>query len=210
MKGLVIALEGQDGTGKSTVIDAITGYFDEMGLDYINAREPGSTDIGEKIRDILADKANKDMDYHTEALLFAASRSELYDKVIKPNVEKGTSVILDRFLLSSLAYQGVVRGLGVDEVMKINDFFLDGFRPDLTILMDLDAKESYERLKKLGELDRIESLGEDFQERVHLAYLKLYEEKQMKLIKLDGTKDRASLAHEALEEVKKINEGVLV
>lgn len=204
MKGLVIALEGQDGTGKSTVIDAITGYFDEMGLDYINAREPGSTDIGEKIRDILADKANKDMDYHTEALLFAASRSELYDKVIKPNVAKGTSVILDRFLLSSLAYQGIVRGLGVDEVMKINDFFLDGFRPDLTILMDLDAKESYERLKKLGELDRIESLGEDFQERVHLAYLKLYEEKQMKLIKLDGTKDRASLAHEALEEVKKL------
>ena len=204
MKGLVIALEGQDGTGKSTVIDAITGYFDEMGLDYINAREPGSTDIGEKIRDILADKANKDMDYHTEALLFAASRSELYDKVIKPNVAKGTSVILDRFLLSSLAYQGVVRGLGVDEVMKINDFFLDGFRPDLTILMDLDAKESYERLKKLGELDRIESLGEDFQERVHLAYLKLYEENQMKLIKLDGTKDRASLAHEALEEVKKL------
>lgn len=204
MKGLVIALEGQDGTGKSTVIDAITGYFDEMGLDYINAREPGSTDIGEKIRDILADKANKDMDYHTEALLFAASRSELYDKVIKPNVRKGTSVILDRFLLSSLAYQGVVRGLGVYEVMKINDFFLDGFRPDLTILMDLDAKESYERLKKLGELDRIESLGEDFQERVHLAYLKLYEEKQMKLIKLDGTKDRASLAHEALEEVKKL------
>ncbi len=204
MKGLVIALEGQDGTGKSTVIDAITGYFDEMGLDYINAREPGSTDIGEKIRDILADKANKDMDYHTEALLFAASRSELYDKVIKPNVAKGTSVILDRFLLSSLAYQGVVRGLGVDEVMKINDFFLDGFRPDLTILMDLNAKESYERLKKLGELDRIESLGEDFQERVHLAYLKLYEEKQMKLIKLDGTKDRASLAHEALEEVKKL------
>ena len=204
MKGLVIALEGQDGTGKSTVIDAITGYFDEMGLDYINAREPGSTDIGEKIRDILADKANKDMDYHTEALLFAASRSELYDKVIKPNVAKGTSVILDRFLLSSLAYQGIVRGLGVDEVIKINDFFLDGFRPDLTILMDLDAKESYERLKKLGELDRIESLGEDFQERVHLAYLKLYEENHMKLIKLDGTKDRASLAHEALEEVKKL------
>lgn len=204
MKGLVIALEGQDGTGKSTVIDAITGYFDEMGLDYINAREPGSTDIGEKIRDILADKANKDMDYHTEALLFAASRSELYDKVIKPNVAKGTSVILDRFLLSSLAYQGIVRGLGVDEVMKINDFFLDGFRPDLTILMDLDAKESYERLKKLGELDRIESLGEDFQERVHLAYLKLYEENHMKLIKLDGTKDRESLAHEALEEVKKL------
>lgn len=204
MKGLVIALEGQDGTGKSTVIDAITGYFDEMGLDYINAREPGSTDIGEKIRDILADKANKDMDYHTEALLFAASRSELYDKVIKPNVANGTSVILDRFLLSSLAYQGVVRGLGVDEVMKINDFFLDGFRPDLTILMDLDAKESYERLKKLGELDRIESLGEDFQERVHLAYLKLYEEKHMKLIKLDGTKDRRGLAHEALEEVKKL------
>lgn len=204
MKGLVIALEGQDGTGKSTVIDAITGYFDEMGIDYINAREPGSTDIGEKIRDILADKANKDMDYHTEALLFAASRSELYDKVIKPNVEKGTSVILDRFLLSSLAYQGIVRGLGVDEVMKINDFFLDGFRPDLTILMDLDAKESYERLKKLGELDRIESLGEDFQERVHLAYLKLYEENHMKLIKLDGTKDKVGLAHEALEEVKKL------
>ena len=204
MKGLVIALEGQDGTGKSTVINAITGYFDEMGLDYINAREPGSTDIGEKIRDILADKANKDMDYHTEALLFAASRSELYDKVIKPNVRKGTSVILDRFLLSSLAYQGIVRGLGVDEVIKINDFFLEGFRPDITILMDLDAKKSYERLKKLGELDRIESLGEDFQEKVHLAYLKLYEENHMKLIKLDGTKDKESLAHEALDEVKKL------
>ena len=83
-------------------------------------------------------------------------------------------------------------------------FFLEGFRPDLTILMDLDAKKSYERLKKLGELDRIESLGEDFQEKVHLAYLKLYEENHMKLIKLDGTKDRESLAQEALDEVKKL------
>ena len=74
MKGVVIALEGQDGTGKSTVIDAIKGYFDERGLAYISAREPGSTEIGEKIREILSDKANKDMDYHTEALLVAAAR----------------------------------------------------------------------------------------------------------------------------------------
>lgn len=204
MKGVVIALEGQDGTGKSTVIDAIKGYFDERGLAYISAREPGSTEIGEKIREILSDKANKDMDYHTEALLFAASRSELYDKVIKPNVERGTSVILDRFLLSSLAYQGIVRGLGVEEVKALNDFFLKGFRPDLTILMDLDARKSFKRLEKLGELDRIESLGEDFQQKVHEAYLKLYKEEDMKLIKLDGTKDKLSLAHDALEEVKKL------
>ncbi len=204
MKGVVIALEGQDGTGKSTVIDAIKGYFDERGLAYISAREPGSTEIGEKIREILSDKANKDMDYHTEALLFAASRSELYDKVIKPNVERGTSVILDRFLLSSFAYQGIVRGLGVEEVKALNDFFLKGFRPDLTILMDLDARKSFKRLEKLGELDRIESLGEDFQQKVHKAYLKLYKEEDMKLIKLDGTKDKLSLAHDALEEVKKL------
>ena len=204
MKGVVIALEAQDGTGKGTVIDAIKGYFDERGLAYISAREPGSTEIGEKIREILSDKANKDMDYHTEALLFAASRSELYDKVIKPNVERGTSVILDRFLLSSLAYQGIVRGLGVEEVKALNDFFLKGFRPDLTILMDLDARKSFKRLEKLGELDRIESLGEDFQQKVHKAYLKLYKEEDMKLIKLDGTKDKLSLAHDALEEVKKL------
>lgn len=204
MKGVVIALEGQDGTGKSTVIDAIKGYFDERGLAYISAREPGSTEIGEKIREILSDKANNEMDYHTEALLFAASRSELYDKVIKPNVERGTSVILDRFLLSSLAYQGIVRGLGVEEVKALNDFFLKGFRPDLTILMDLDARKSFKRLEKLGELDRIESLGEDFQQKVHKAYLKLYKEEDMKLIKLDGTKDKLSLAHDALEEVKKL------
>lgn len=204
MKAFLIALEGQDGTGKSTVIDAIKKFFDENKTDYIIAREPGGTAIGEKVRNILSDKDNKDMDYHTEALLFAASRSELYQKVIEPNLSKGTCVILDRFLLSSLAYQGVVRNLGVEEVLNINDFFLKGFRPDLTILIDMDAKKSFERLKKLGELDRIESLGEDFQEKVHLAYLKLYKENHMRVIKLDGTKDKVSLAHDALEEVKKI------
>lgn len=204
MNAFLIALEGQDGTGKSTIIDAIKKYFDDNGTRYITAREPGGTEIGEKIREMLSDKANNDMDYHTEALLFAASRSELYDKVVKPNLAKGTSVILDRFLLSSLAYQGVVRNLGVGEVLAINDFFLDGFRPDLTILIDIDAKKSFKRLEKLGELDRIESLGEDFQEKVHLAYLKLYNEKHMHVIKLDGTKDKESLAHDALEELKKI------
>ena len=204
MKAFVIALEGQDGTGKSTVIDAIKKHFDDNGVSYITAREPGGTEIGEKLRNILADKDNNEMDYHTEALLFAASRSELYDKIIKPNLAKGTSVILDRFLLSSLAYQGVVRDLGVEEVKAVNDFFLEGFRPDLTILIDIDAKKSFKRLEKLGELDRIESLGEDFQEKVHRAYLKLYEEKHMRVIKLDGTKDKESLAHDALEELIKI------
>lgn len=204
MKAYLIALEGQDGTGKSTVIDAIKKYFDDNGVAYITAREPGGTAIGEKLRDILADKNNNEMNYYTEALLFAASRSELYEKVIKPNLEKGTSVILDRFLLSSLAYQGVVRNLGVDEVMAINDFFLKGFRPDISILIDIEAKKSFERLEKLGELDRIESLGEDFQEKVHKAYLKLYEDKSMRVIKLDGTKDKESLAQDALDELRKI------
>lgn len=204
MKAYLIALEGQDGTGKSTVIDAIKKYFDDNGVAYITAREPGGTAIGEKLRDILADKDNNEMNYYTEALLFAASRSELYEKIIKPNLEKGTSVILDRFLLSSLAYQGVVRNLGVDEVMDINDFFLKGFRPDVSILIDIEAKKSFERLEKLGELDRIESLGEDFQEKVHKAYLKLYEDKRMRVIKLDGTKDKESLAHDALDELRKI------
>lgn len=204
MKAYLIALEGQDGTGKSTVIDAIKKYFDDNGVAYITAREPGGTAIGEKLRDILADKDNNEMNYYTEALLFAASRSELYEKIIKPNLENGTSVILDRFLLSSLAYQGVVRNLGVDEVMAINDFFLKGFRPDISILIDIEAKKSFERLEKLGELDRIESLGEDFQEKVHKAYLKLYEDMSMRVIKLDGTKDKESLAQDALDELRKI------
>ena len=131
MKGLFITLEGPDGSCKSTIIKLIQEYLLNKGIDFIQTREPGGTSIGEDIRHIILDNKNTHMAAETEALLYAASRAQHVHEKIIPALEEGKLVLSDRFVLSSLAYQGVGRDLGIDKVKSINDFALGGLYTDL-------------------------------------------------------------------------------
>ena len=138
MSGIFITLEGPDGSGKSTIVKLISNYLEEKKIDFIFTREPGGTPIGEDIRDIILDNENINMSPRTEALLYAASRSQHISEKIKPALEEGKVVICERFVLSSLAYQGVARKLGIEDVKSINDFAIEGVSPDLTLFFDVD------------------------------------------------------------------------
>ena len=127
-----ITFEGGEGTGKTTLIERLMVDLEISGYKAIKTREPGGSKISEQIRNVILSVNNVEMDYMTEALLYAASRRQHLEEVIKPNLKKGNIVICDRYVDSSLAYQGYARGLGIERVYKINDYAIDGFYPDLT------------------------------------------------------------------------------
>jgi len=173
MRGIFITVEGGDGAGKSTQLANIKTYMEERGISAIFTREPGGTPISEKIREIILDPENEGMEDLTEALLYAASRAEHVRKVIAPALEDGTTVVCDRFLDSSIAYQAYGRGLG-RVVEMINEPAVAGYIPDLTIFLDLDPEIAMHRISNRGR-DRLEIETSDFHERVHQGYLELIE-----------------------------------
>lgn len=173
MKGIFISMEGPDGSGKSTQIDLLTKYLESRGYEIVVTREPGGNAISEAIREIILNKEYTDMSYMTEALLYASARAQLVSEVIKPALDAGKAVISDRFVDSSAVYQGMARGLGVDNVYKINEFALQGIMPDVTIHLDLPASVGIARKKNQAELDRMELETLDFHERVAEGYRKL-------------------------------------
>lgn len=173
MRGIFISVEGGDGAGKSTQLANIKSYMEERGISAIFTREPGGTEIAEKIREIILDPANEGMEDLTEALLYAASRAEHVRKVIAPALEDGMVVVCDRFVDSSIAYQGYGRGLG-KVVETINEPAVNGYIPDLTIYLDLEPEIAMNRIANRGH-DRLEIEPEDFHERVHQGYLDLIE-----------------------------------
>jgi dTMP kinase len=166
MPGLFVTFEGIDRSGKTTQARLLS---DALGPEALAVREPGGTEAGERIRGILKDP-EVELSPRAEALLFAAARAELVDQVIRPALERGRTVVSDRFLDSSLAYQGGARGLGIDEVGRINSFALGGLRPDLTLLLDLDPATAAARA---GQADRFEDEGAELQRRVLDAYEEL-------------------------------------
>ena len=177
-KGLFITIEGPDGSGKSTQIDRIREFFESRGYETLSTREPGGTEIGEKIREILLDKGNVAMQPMTEALLYAASRAQLVSQVIKPALSEGKVVICDRFIDSSIAYQGYGRGLG-DSVRAINEYAVAGCMPDVTFLMKLAPDIGKGRIKR-EDADRLELEALQFHREVYRGYLeieKLYPER---------------------------------
>lgn len=175
MKGIFIAIEGPDGSGKSTMMKKIVSYIKYKKLDFMATREPGGTTIGEDIRKIILEKENKHMSAETEALLYAASRSQhVHEKVI-PALSMGKIVICERFILSSLAYQGVGRDLGIEEVRSINDFAIKGLRPDLTLFFDVDPEETLSRKTEKKGGDRLEKEGVAFHKKVYAGYKRLLE-----------------------------------
>lgn len=199
--GLFITFEGPDGCGKTSIINLIKEYYKDNEK-IIFTREPGGTKISEKIREIILSNDNANMSPRTEALLYSASRAQHIDELIKPNLEKGNIVVSDRFVLSSLAYQGGGRELGVEDVRKINDFAINGVNPDMIIFFYVDPLTTLKRKSLNENADRLELSGDDFHSRVYDTYMELLE--QMKddkvLRKVDATKSM----EEVFEDVKKI------
>ncbi|MDF2948261.1 MAG: tmk [Sedimentibacter sp.] len=172
MKGIFIVLEGPDGSGKSTMAKKIGDYYRGNGREIEFTREPGGTKIGEKVRDIILDNNNTEMDYRTEALLYAAARAQLVSEKIKPWLNEGKIVISERYVYSSLVYQGIGRGLGVEEVMKINDFAIAGLKPDMVLMLDVNPEKALKR-KLVGGGDRLENEHVSFHKEVYEGYKKL-------------------------------------
>ncbi|MEB3025196.1 MULTISPECIES: dTMP kinase [unclassified Parvimonas] len=199
--GLFITFEGPDGCGKTSIINLIKEYYKDNEK-IIFTREPGGTKISEKIREIILSNDNANMSPRTEALLYSASRAQHIDELIKPNLEKGNIVVSDRFVLSSLAYQGGGRELGVEDVRKINDFAINGVNPDMIIFFYVDPLTTLKRKSLNENADRLELSGDDFHSRVYDTYMELLEEMKDDevLRKVDATKSM----EEVFEDVKKI------
>lgn len=185
-RGLFISIEGPDGSGKSTQLKNIQKFFQDKGIETIFTREPGGTAISEKIREILLDKSHVEMDHMTEALLYAASRAQLVAQVIKPNLAEGKVVVCDRFVDSSIAYQGYGRQLG-DSVEVINSYAVAGCMPDLTILMKLDPSVGKNRIGSRDK-DRLELEKDAFHTAVFEGYLELEKKYSDRIIGIDASR----------------------
>lgn len=184
-KGYFISFEGVDGSGKSTQIKNLKDFFENNGYQVILTREPGGTDIGEKIRNIILDPLNKNMTYITEALLYAASRAQHVQEVIKPAIELGKIVICDRFIDSSIAYQGYGRELG-QCVSIINKYAVEEYTPDITFLMKVKPDVGNDRIK-YRQKDRIEMENAEFYRRVYKGYEELEKNFPERIIGIDAS-----------------------
>ncbi|MDK6502001.1 dTMP kinase [Lactobacillus crispatus] len=190
MRGYFVSFEGPDGAGKSTVLKEVLNQIGlELKTQYLVTREPGGSKIAEKIRDIILDPANDKMDNKTEALLYAASRSQHVEEIIRPALKEGKVVFSDRYVDSSLAYQGAGRDLGIQKVKQINDFATDKLDPDLTFFLDLDPEVGLKRIEKLrpGQEDRLEQENLAFHKKVYAGFLKVKETYPERFVTVDAT-----------------------
>lgn len=200
--GYFISFEGNDGSGKSTQTKLLAERLVQSGYEVVLTREPGGTKVGEKIRDILLDRDNNDMDNLTEAMLYAAARAQHVKQVIKPALEQGKLIISDRFVDSSIAYQGAGRGLGLGLVQAINEPAVSGCMPDLTVFLKLDPGMGLERFAKSREADRLELAGQDFHQTVADAFDEMIaNDKRFMRISSTGTKQET--ANAVYEQVTK-------
>jgi dTMP kinase len=199
MRGLFVTFEGIDRSGKTTQAGLLV---DALGDEALGVREPGGTPAGEKVRELLKDPSVS-LSPEAEALLFAAARSELVAEVILPALEKGKVVVSDRFLDSSLAYQGGARGLGIDEVERVNHFAVRGLKPDLTFLLELSPEAAAARA---GENDRFEDEGASLQEAVGASYETLIRSDPDRWRRIDATRSPDQVHELVLASVKAARE----
>ena len=212
-RGLFITIEGGDGAGKTTQIDNITRFFEERGLVVMHTREPGSTRISEKLRDIVLDKNNIEMEPVTEMLIYSAARSQLVREKIIPALERGEIVICDRYVDSSIAYQGYGRGLG-DMVAEVNARATGGLEPDITFWLDIDPKAGKARASKRAlngaesaaepGLDRLELEEMDFHYRVREGYSRLAEQYPERVKRIDASRSVEEIKREIYEYLEEL------
>ncbi len=180
---MFIVFEGPEGCGKSTQVRLVDDALRAKGFETVIAREPGGTGVGEKLRNILLDKASR-IDLRAEILLYMASRAQMMDELIRPALEEGKIVLCERFLSSTVVYQGIAGGGDRELIDSVGAFVTDGIEPDLTIVIDVDAAEG---LARAGAPDRIESRGADYHEKVRLGFLSMAEERPEDFVVVDGS-----------------------
>lgn len=204
-KGLFITVEGTDGTGKTTQLELMKEYLISKGKDVLFTREPGGTPISEKIRAIILDKKNKEMDDMTETLLYAASRAQHIAQIIKPALEHGKIVVCDRFVDSSIAYQGHGRGLG-ESVSLINSYAIGEWIPDFTFLLKMDPSGGRQRIDQESK-DRLEVEDTEFYNRVYEGYLTLEKKFPERIIGIDGSRPIEVVWEDIRHNLDRILEG---
>lgn len=199
-RGVFISLEGIDGCGKTTLKENLLAL---MGRKYqvIGIREPGGTVISEKIRDMLLDVRNDGIIGKTEALLYAAARSQLVEEVIRPALAQGKIIIADRYLDSTIAYQGYGRGLDLEYLEDLNRICTGGLKPDVTLLLDIDPMEGQNRRSHAAP-DRLEQEGLEFQARIRSGYLNLKAKEPERIKLLDARLAPEELVHEAMQHIE--------
>ena len=200
---MFITLEGPEGSGKTTAIEVTVKKLEEMGYQIVRTREPGGTPIAEEIRNVILDKKNTAMDSRTEALLYAASRRQHLVEKVWPALKEGKIVICDRYLDSSLAYQGGARGLGIDEVLNINLFATENTWPDLTLLFDITPEEGLKRIAANAsrEVNRLDLEKLEFHHKVRNSFLLLAKRYPERFVIIDASKSKEEVAKQTLEAV---------
>ena len=200
---MFITLEGPEGSGKTTAVEAAVKKLEEMGYQIVRTREPGGTPIAEQIRNVILDKGNTAMDGRTEALLYAASRRQHLVEKVWPALKEGKIVICDRYLDSSLAYQGGARGLGVDNVLNINLFATENTWPDLTLLFDLKPEIGLARINANAdrEVNRLDLEKLDFHNKVRDSFLELAKRFPERFVIIDASKSKEEVAQATMEAI---------
>ena len=197
--GLFVAVEGGDGAGKSTQADALAGWLREQGHTVLRTREPGGTALGRSLRELVLHGEDGSVTPRAEALLFAADRAHHVATVVRPALEAGEVVITDRYLDSSVAYQGAARALGHEEVRELSLWAVERLLPDLTVLLDVSAERGRQRRGELH--DRVEREDDDFHDRVRQGFLDLAAEAPGRYLVLDGEQDRDDIQAAVRERV---------
>ena len=200
--GKLITFEGIDGAGKSTQIQLLEAEFNKLGILYKTFREPGGTDLSEKIREILLDKDNLELYSNAESLLFAAARAQLTVEQIKPAIAKGECVICDRFTDSTIAYQGHGRGLNIKNLEMINNIATEGLTPDITFILDIDPGKASERMKTESP-DRMEAGGIEFFQKIRQGYHQIMEQFPYRCIVINAEQSQENISKEINQIIMK-------
>ena len=203
MEGLFITVEGGEGAGKSTQMELIAGWLAAQGRNVVRTREPGGTQLAETLREILLDKRNASLSSLTELLLMFASRAQHLDELIRPALQRGDTVLCDRFTDATWAYQGGGRGLPSSEIAALEQLVHGDLQPDLTLLLDLPVEEGMGRAARRGESDRFERESLPFFERVRTAYLDRASAEPGRFAVIDAAGD----VHAVWQQIQKVLQG---
>ena len=195
MAGRLVTFEGIDGSGKSTQVQLLEQELKRIRVQFITFREPGGTNLSEKIREILLDKKNIELSSTAESLLFAAARAQLTTEKIKPALDEGKFVICDRFIDSTIAYQGYGRGLDINDLEMINNIATDGLTPDLTFILDINPSKAVERMDTVAS-DRMEATGVDFFRKVREGYHHILEQNPDRCIEINAEQAQKNVFNE--------------
>ena len=206
MRGIFITIEGPDGSGKTTALQQVVPRLQqEMNRKVVATREPGGSPIAEKIRSLILDPSHTDMDSRTEALLYAASRRQHLIEKVLPVLESGDVIFCDRFVDSSIAYQGYARGIGEEGIREINQFATEGIEPDVTLYIDVPAEVGIQRIHANldeREYNRLDQEKLDFHEKVRAGYLQLAKANPERIVVVDGTMSREEVAESCYQIIK--------